>query len=61
MLTFIRRLFYGRRKTAAAIDSTPLSEFVRAPSRDKKKVYDVALKRAAAAQREVVDRHRACA
>lgn len=57
MLTFIRRMFYGRR----AIDSTPLSEFVRASSRDKKKVYDVALKRAAEAQREVVERHRACA
>lgn len=56
MYDFFKKLF-GRKPAS----STPLSDFVNASSREKKKVYDVAMKRAADAQRKVVERHRACA
>lgn len=58
MFTVFRKLFRRER----TIKSTPFSEFFRtASSREKKKVYEVALKRASAAQNEVVERRRACA
>jgi hypothetical protein len=60
MFRFIRNIFRGRSARTAA-DSTPLSEFVRASAREKKKVYDVAMKRASDSQRKVIERNRACA
>jgi len=51
MFSFFRR---GKKK---AVESTPLSEFVRNTSASKKKrVYVTALKRASAAQNKVVER-----
>jgi hypothetical protein len=59
MFALLRKLFSRRART---VDSTPFSEFFRnASSREKKKVYEIALKRASAAQNEVVERRRVCA
>ena len=59
MLTYLRKLFRGN--TAPSVKSTALSDFVHSPSRKKKKVYAVAIERAADEQRKVVERHRDCA
>ncbi len=48
-----------KRRKKAAVKSTPLSDFVRAPSAKKKKVYVTALKRASEAQNKVVERNSA--
>jgi hypothetical protein len=62
MREFFRRIFISRKhRKSEPADSTPLSEFVRSSSRDKKKVYDLAIRRAADEQRKVVERHRECA
>jgi hypothetical protein len=48
---------FRRRKKTAAVESTPLSEFIRnASSAKKKQVYVTALKRASDAQNKVVSR-----
>jgi hypothetical protein len=60
MFSFFRRIF--RRRETVAVESTAFSDFFRnASSREKKKVYEAALKRASEAQNKVVERHRACA
>lgn len=47
---------FFKRTTKAVVKSTPLSEFVRSRSADKKQLYVVALRRASELQREVVER-----
>ena len=47
---------FFKRTTKAAVKSTPLSEFVRSKSADKKQVYVAALKRASESQNKVVER-----
>ena len=50
---------FFKRTTKAAVKSTPLSEFVRSKSADKKQVYVAALKRASESQnREYIARYR---
>jgi hypothetical protein len=48
--------FFFKRPTKPAVKSTPLSEFVRSKSADKKQVYVAALKRASESQNKVVER-----
>jgi len=47
---------FFKRTTKPAVKSTPLSEFVRSRSAEKKQVYVTALKRASDSQNKVVER-----
>jgi len=47
---------FFKRATKPAVKSTPLSEFVRSKSADKKQVYVAALKRASESQNKAVER-----
>ena len=50
-------MFHFFKRTAkSVVKSTPLSEFVRSKSADKKRVFVVALRRASESQKQVVER-----